>query len=63
MEGGELYILTEWFFKYPLKEIDEHTFAFPGYGLYHDERIIFERDEHGIATQFAFDQSVIFERR
>ncbi len=62
-EAGQLFIITEWFFKYPLTEVDENTFLFPNYGLYHDEKIVFTRDEAGQATQFAFDQSVVFERR
>lgn len=48
---GRLYALIEWFFWYPLEEIDNDTFAFPDFGLYHGEKIHFTRDEHGRATE------------
>ena len=30
----------------PLTQIDEQTFAFPDYGLYHGEQLVFESNEH-----------------
>ena len=62
-EAGQLHILTEWFFDYPLQEIDENTFAFPDYGLYPGEKLVFMRDENGVAANVRFLQSVVFERR
>ena len=48
---GQLWCLIEWFFHYPLKQIDEDTYEFPDYGLYHGERLSFQRDSAGVATQ------------
>jgi D-alanyl-D-alanine dipeptidase len=59
---GKLYALIEWFFNYELKEESEHVFAFPDFGLYHDEKLIFERDEKGRATKVVA-ASVPFVRR
>lgn len=42
-DRGQLYALIEWLYFYPLEEISESVFAFPDYGLYHGERLIFER--------------------
>ncbi len=50
-ENGKLYALIEWFFHYPLTEIDANTFAFPDYGLYHGEKLKFVRDANGNATE------------
>lgn len=61
-EHGRLMALIEWFYDYPLTEVDENTFAFPDYGLYHGERLIFTRDETGRATQVVAAE-VRFERR
>lgn len=49
-EAGQLYALIEWFYYYPLKELDSNTFAFPDYGLYHGEGLTFTRDAEGRAT-------------
>jgi len=35
----------------PLTEVDDNTFAFPDYGLYHGESLKFARDAEEIATQ------------
>jgi D-alanyl-D-alanine dipeptidase len=61
-EDGRLHILIEWFFDYPLAEIDENTFVFPNYGLYPDETLVFTRDARGQATQVALKHSTVFER-
>ena len=45
-KNGSLWCTIEWFFQYPLTQIDEQTFAFPDYGLYHGERLVFESNEH-----------------
>ncbi len=49
-KDNRLHALIEWFFSYPLTEISENVFAFPDYGLYHGERLIFTRNDTGIAT-------------
>jgi CubicO group peptidase (beta-lactamase class C family)/D-alanyl-D-alanine dipeptidase len=50
-EDGRLYVLIEWFYYYPLKEVGDDLFEFPDHGLYHDERLKFTRDETGRATK------------
>lgn len=60
--NGTLHALIEWFFSYPLQEIAADTFAFPNYGLYHGEKLIFTRDVNNRATQVEA-ASVIFKRR
>jgi CubicO group peptidase (beta-lactamase class C family)/D-alanyl-D-alanine dipeptidase len=61
-DRGQLYALIEWFYYYPLKELGENEFAFPDYGLYHGEKLIFKRDKKGHATQVVA-ASVKFDRR
>lgn len=60
--NGTLHALIEWFFSYPLQEIAADTFAFPNYGLYHGERLIFTRDANGRAAHVEA-ASVVFKRR
>ncbi len=62
-EHGQLHALIEWFFKYPLTEIDENTFAFPDEGLYHGEQLKFTRNAEGIAELVEIPHSVGFPRR
>lgn len=60
---GELRALIEWVFEYSLTELSRNEFAFPdGGGLYHGERIVFERAANGVATR-AIAAGVGFERR
>jgi CubicO group peptidase (beta-lactamase class C family)/D-alanyl-D-alanine dipeptidase len=47
---GRLHALIEWFFLYALEEISDDVFAFPDWGLYHGERLIFRRGADGRAT-------------
>lgn len=61
-DGGRLWALIEWFYYYPLTEINENTFAFPDYGLYHGEKLRFTRDDSGRATQVVAAE-VLFPRR
>lgn len=61
-ENEQLYALIEWFYYYPLEEIDENTFAFPEYGLYHGEGLKFTRDSNGVATSVVAAE-VQFKRR
>lgn len=49
-DHGVLFALIEWFYYYPLKEVDNDTFEFPDYGLYHGEGLRFHRDSSGNAT-------------
>ncbi len=48
-DAGQLYALIEWFYYYPLKEVNENEFQFPDYGLYHGEGLKFSRDSNGFA--------------
>ncbi|QEG21887.1 serine hydrolase [Mariniblastus fucicola] len=48
---GQLYALIEWFYYYPLKEVNENEFLFPDYGLYHGEGLKFTRATDGTATE------------
>jgi D-alanyl-D-alanine dipeptidase len=50
-KDGRLQALIEWFFLYPLEELARDTFAFPRWGLYDGERLIFEWDEAGRASR------------
>ncbi|MDM4017129.1 serine hydrolase [Roseiconus lacunae] len=50
-DHGQLYALIEWFYYYPLTEINDNEFAFPDYGLYHGEGLKFTRDDQGRATE------------
>jgi len=61
-KDGKLNALIEWFFSYPLTEISQDIYAFPDYGLYHGEKLIFTRPPNGKATQVEA-ASVIFKRR
>ena len=45
--GGRLHALIEWFFLYPLTEISRGVYAFPDWGLYHGERLVFTREAAG----------------
>ncbi|WP_197529229.1 serine hydrolase [Aeoliella mucimassa] len=45
---GQLWALIEWFFYYPLTEVEKDVFAFPAEGgLYEGEQLVFERNEEG----------------
>lgn len=59
---GRLWALIEWFFYYPLTEITPDEYAFPDWGLYDGERLIFRRDAVGLATEVEA-ASVVFKRR
>jgi len=61
-DHGRLIALIEWFFAYPLTEINENEFAFPDYGLYHGEKLYFKRDKNRSATQVVAAE-VVFQRR
>ncbi len=59
---GKLYALIEWFFLYPLTEVSADIYAFPDFGLYPGEKLIFTRDDTGRATKVEA-ASVLFPRR
>ncbi len=59
---GQLFALIEWVFEYPLEQVDDNTFNFPDYGLYHDEQLIFDRDGDGQAAKVTAAE-VVFKRR
>lgn len=58
----KLHALIEWFCLYPLEELAENVFAFPDYGLYHGEKLIFRRGADGRATSVEAAK-VVFDRR
>lgn len=60
--AGRLHALIEWYFLYPLTEVSADVFAFPPYGMYNDEQLVFERDATGRATRVVA-ASVPFARR
>ncbi|MCY4397826.1 MAG: serine hydrolase [Gemmatimonadetes bacterium] len=60
--GGRLHALIEWFFLYPLEEVSRDVYAFPDWGLYHGEHLVFTRDGAGRATSVEA-ASVDFVRR
>jgi serine beta-lactamase-like protein LACTB len=60
--NGQLHALIEWTSLYPLKEESETVFAFPDYGLYHGEKLVFTRDKSGRAAQVEAAK-VVFVRR
>ena len=59
---GRLHALIEWFFLYPLEEMSADVYAFPDWGLYHGERLVFARGEDGRATSVEA-ASIRFDRR
>lgn len=61
-DRGRLVAIIEWCFYYPLKELGPGEFAFPDYGLYQDEKLVFECDEQGRARRVKAAE-VVFERR
>ncbi|MEW4530912.1 serine hydrolase [Maioricimonas sp. JC845] len=61
-ENGQLYVLLEWFYYYPITEVSENVFDFPDWGMYPGEQLIFTRDEQGRATKVVAG-SVQFDRR
>jgi hypothetical protein len=51
---GILYALKDWVHAFPLREIAADTFALPDDGLYGGERLVFSRDENGVAATVDF---------
>jgi CubicO group peptidase (beta-lactamase class C family)/D-alanyl-D-alanine dipeptidase len=61
-DQGQLHCLIEWFYYYPLTDLGNDQFAFPDYGLYHGERLVFDRDDSGVAHRVVA-AGIVFERR
>lgn len=61
-DQGRLVALIEWFYAYPLTQLSENEFAFPNYGLYHGEKLKFQRDASGQAASVVAAE-VLFQRR
>lgn len=62
-DRGTLWALIEWFYYYPLTEVSENEFAFPNWGLYPGERIVFARDDARADADAATAAGVRFPRR
>ena len=58
---GRLWCTIEWFFQYPLTEVEPNVFSFPDYGLYHGEQLIFKGD--GDRAKAVEAAKILFERR
>jgi D-alanyl-D-alanine dipeptidase len=61
-KDGALHALIEWTEIDPLTEIEQDIFAFPDFGMYHGEKLVFHRDATGVVTKVVA-ASVEFERR
>ncbi|HEY8470768.1 MAG TPA: M15 family metallopeptidase, partial [Longimicrobiales bacterium] len=61
-KDGRLHALIEWFFLYPLREASADTFAFPDWGLYAGERLVFVRGADGRASAVELG-GIRFQRR
>jgi len=62
-KDGALHALIEWVEIDRLSELSEDVFAFPtDGGLYHGERLVFQRDAHGRATSVTA-AGIVFPRR
>ncbi len=61
-KDGKLQALIEWVFLYPLEEKAPDSYQFPDFGLYHGDKVIFQRDASGKATQVTAG-NVLFKRR
>lgn len=61
-DRGRLRALIEWFYDYPLTELSPDEYAFPDFGLYHGEKLLFHRDAKGRADKVVAAE-VTFERR
>jgi D-alanyl-D-alanine dipeptidase len=59
---GKLHALIEWFFLYPLDELERDVYRFPDSGLYQAEKLVFTRGPDGQATRVEVG-GVVFQRR
>lgn len=57
--NGALYALKDWHHAYPLTEIAADTFALPDVGMYGGEKLVFERDETGVAMHVNFANMIL----
>ena len=63
-DRGQLYALIEWFYYYPLTEVEGkgEVYAFPDYGLYHGEEIHIRRNESSYVPEIIV-ADIEFKRR
>ncbi len=61
-KDGQLTVLIEWFFEYPLTRVSKDTYAFPAWGLYDGQKVVFRRDAAG-TVKGATVATVFFPRR
>lgn len=61
-DHGQLCVLIEWFYHYPLTQVSDDEFEFPDYGLYHGERLKFARGPDGAVSSVTAAE-VLFSRR
>lgn len=59
---NQLYVLIEWFFYYPLTQLDQDQYQFPPSGLYAGEKLTFVRDNNNYIIAVDVD-NVRFLRR
>jgi CubicO group peptidase (beta-lactamase class C family)/D-alanyl-D-alanine dipeptidase len=62
-DRGTLTALIEWFYRYPLKQMNDSVFALPDDGRYAGEKLVFQKDNHGHVSGVSVGPSVLFERR
>ncbi len=58
---GQLICLVEWFYQYPMKQTGDRSFLFPDYGLYSNEKLVFEKNADG-TIRGAVMANVFFKR-
>lgn len=57
---GRLYALIEWFFLYPLSEVEDDVFTFPSWALYNHEQLRFVADkDNGAAAILGYGSAGI----
>jgi CubicO group peptidase (beta-lactamase class C family)/D-alanyl-D-alanine dipeptidase len=61
-EEDHLHALIEWFGDYPIREISRDVYAFPDWGLYERQSLVFHRDAAGRADQVEA-ANIVFKRR
>jgi CubicO group peptidase (beta-lactamase class C family)/D-alanyl-D-alanine dipeptidase len=62
-KDARLTALIEWHDYYPLQEISNDVYRFPGWGLYDGEGLTFHRGTGGRATKAVLGSGLVFHRR
>ena len=62
-KGGDLNVIIEWMAQYPLIQLNQTTFAFPDYGLYPNEKLVFLPTKDGKSIQSVSLGGIDFKRR